>query len=456
MTPRISIAGLVVGVATGSLGLATFSSQAQAAGFAIKEQSGTSQAHSFASASTGIEDITTMFFNPAALGFQTGHQGAVVASYIAPTAEFKNGSASNLAGLPINRTSEFTGFHDVAKDAFVPASYAMMSVTDDLKLGLAITAPFGLETSNPTGWEGRYHALNSRLTTVNINPNIAYRVTDRLSIGAGFVAEYADAKLTSAVDFGGIGASFGITGAIPGAQDGSAEVRGDDWGFGGIIGAMYQVTDSTRLGLAYRSPVRHKLEGDGQFFLDSAGIGATLSASSGAFVDTGATAEITLPETVSFGIHHDINEQWAVMVEVAWTNWTRFDELTVKFDNPAQEDSVTIEDWDDSWFIALGGSYRPTPEWTIKAGIAFDQSPIPNSTRTPRIPGEDRYWLSAGVSYQPLDWLKVSAAYTHIFMPSASIDLLATDIGNEARGNLSGDYEDNAIDIFVLQASIRF
>jgi long-chain fatty acid transport protein len=428
-------------LALGSLVAADIGGPALGAGFALREQSGTSQGHSFASATTGIEDISTMFFNPATMGFQKGHQGSVVTSYIVPRAEFDIDSATNAVGLPILPTSDFTGSDDVSKDALVPASYAMMSLTDDLKLGLAITAPFGLETSNPTGWEGRYHALNSRLTTVNFNPTVAYRINERLSVGAGFIAEYADAKLTSAVDFGGIGASFGVTGALPGLQDGSAEVRGDDWGFGGTAGIMYQVTNNTRLGLSYRSPVKHKLEGEGQFFLDDAGIGATLSALSGA---------------VSFGVHHDINAQWAVMGEVAWTNWSRFDDLTIKFDNPAQDDNVTIEDWDDSWFFALGATYRPTPKWAIKAGVAYDMSPIPDDTRTPRIPGEDRYWISAGVTYTPLDWLSLTAGYTHVFMPSASIDLLASDFGNEARGNLSGDYENTSIDIFVLSASVQF
>jgi long-chain fatty acid transport protein len=443
-------------LALGSLVAADIGGPALGAGFALREQSGTSQGHSFASATTGIEDISTMFFNPATMGFQKGHQGSVVTSYIVPRAEFDIDSATNAVGLPILPTSDFTGSDDVSKDALVPASYAMMSLTDDLKLGLAITAPFGLETSNPTGWEGRYHALNSRLTTVNFNPTVAYRINERLSVGAGFIAEYADAKLTSAVDFGGIGASFGVTGALPGLQDGSAEVRGDDWGFGGTAGIMYQVTNNTRLGLSYRSPVKHKLEGEGQFFLDDAGIGATLSALSGAFVDSDISAEATFPETVSFGVHHDINAQWAVMGEVAWTNWSRFDDLTIKFDNPAQDDNVTIEDWDDSWFFALGATYRPTPKWAIKAGVAYDMSPIPDDTRTPRIPGEDRYWISAGVTYTPLDWLSLTAGYTHVFMPSASIDLLASDFGNEARGNLSGDYENTSIDIFVLSASVQF
>jgi long-chain fatty acid transport protein len=271
-------------LALGSLVAADIGGPALGAGFALREQSGTSQGHSFASATTGIEDISTMFFNPATMGFQKGHQGSVVTSYIVPRAEFDIDSATNAVGLPILPTSDFTGSDDVSKDALVPASYAMMSLTDDLKLGLAITAPFGLETSNPTGWEGRYHALNSRLTTVNFNPTVAYRINERLSVGAGFIAEYADAKLTSAVDFGGIGASFGVTGALPGLQDGSAEVRGDDWGFGGTAGIMYQVTNNTRLGLSYRSPVKHKLEGEGQFFLDDAGIGATLSALSGAIL----------------------------------------------------------------------------------------------------------------------------------------------------------------------------
>jgi long-chain fatty acid transport protein len=200
--------------------------------------------------------------------------------------------------------------------------------------------------------------------------------------------------------------------------------------------------------------VSHRLEGDADFDLGS-GIGNTVSALTGQFNDTGAGASVQLPEQVSVGVHQDITDEVAVMGEVQWTHWSRLGELRVEFDNPAQADSVTEENWENTWFVAFGGTYKPFEDWTFKLGVAFDQTPVPDRTRTPRIPDEDRYWLSAGVAYEPTDWLSLNLGYTHIFMPDADIDLTFDDPNNAARGTLQGQYE-SRIDIVALQARVRF
>ena len=164
---------------------------------------------------------------------------------------------------------------------------------------------------------------------------------------------------------------------------------------------------------------------------------------------------MTLPELASIGVNYQVSDKFEIMGEAAWTRWSRFDELVVEFDNPAQPDSFTEEDWDDTWFFAVGATYRPTDYFNLRFGFAYDQSPVPDRTRTPRIPDEDRYWMAFGVDYLPNDWLTLTLGYTHIFLPDASIDLQATDPGNTFRGNLSGEYEAN-IDIIALQGTIRF
>ena len=425
-----------------------------AAGFAIKEQSASSQGHAFASASTGIEDISTMFFNPSLLTFHQGSQTATVGSAIIPNSRFRNGSASfspAVGGGPIPPAPGFTSLDDIGRTAFVPAGYAMISPHPDLRLALAVTQPFGLRTSNTEGWIGRYHALDTRLTTVNIAPTAAYRFNDILSVGAGFVAQYADTTLSNAIDFGTIG--FGL-GGTPGAEDGRAKLKADDWGFGFTLGATLVPWKGTRIGFGYRSKVDHELSGNANFDLGT-GIGQSVSDATGAFVDGGAETDIDLPEQVSIGLHQDLGDQFAIMAEAQWTHWSRIDELRVEFDNPAQADEVTRQSWDNAWFMALGGSYRPDDDWTVKLGFAFDQSPVPERTRTPRLPDEDRYWLSGGLSYEPEDWFSLSLAYTHIFMPNADIDLSLDDPNNATRGSLEGTFKTH-IDIIALQGRIRF
>ena len=176
--------GVAWAVVLGLAVTATWES-AQASGFAIREQSTSAQGTSFASAPTGVEDISFSFFNPASLTFHEGHQSLLSVSYILPSAEFQDGQASTVLTTPINNTSGFDGDDDLGKAAIVPSTYGLLSVTDDIKLGLAINAPFGLETENSTGWIGRYHALDSGLTTVEFSPMAAWQPVPGFSIGVG-------------------------------------------------------------------------------------------------------------------------------------------------------------------------------------------------------------------------------------------------------------------------------
>ncbi len=146
------------------------------------------------------------------------------------------------------------------------------------------------------------------------------------------------------------------------------------------------------------------------------------------------------------------------MGEVAWMGWSSLDEIRVEFDN-AQPDSVVTTDWDDVWFVALGATFRANDQWTIRGGVAYDQSPIPDATRTPRIPGADRTWLSIGAQYRVSENFTVDMGYTHIIFADSSVDLTAASFAaadeNTARGNLSFDNE-ISIDILVLQATLTF
>ena len=143
------------------------------------------------------------------------------------------------------------------------------------------------------------------------------------------------------------------------------------------------------------------------------------------------------------------------MAEAQWTDWSVFDQLTIKFDNPAQPDSVTEEEWEDVWFFSLGTTYCATDAVTLRAGLAYDQSPVKGDYRTPRIPDQDRYWLSLGGGWQATDWLNLDAAFTYIFLEDSKVNLAATDTGNEARGNLSAEYESYII-LLGLSARLRF
>lgn len=446
-TTALVTTGLTMG------GLAAASAPALASGYALREQSASAQGSAFAGATAGADDLSYMFFNPAGLTRQSGNQILTGATGIFPQLRFRNAQGTTSAGTPIAGNS---GGRNAAENELVPVFYGMLDLQqltgwdENVKLGLGVNVPFGLETDYNDGWIGRYYGLHSRLMSVNINPAVAWEIAPGFSLGAGLQVQYVDARLTNAVDVGSIGAGFGIPGSVPGAQDGQARVDGNDWGYGFNLGALWEPWHGTRFGAAYRSAIRQKLSGDASFDAGSSTTGRVLQGA-GLFQDTGISARIITPETVSFGVHQEVTDDWAVMAEATWTRWSRFDDLTIKFDNPAQPDSVTDEDWEDTWFLALGSSYRMAEDWTLRGGFAWDQDPIRNGRRTPRIPTDDRYWLSIGTGWQPLPALSIDFGYTHIFFRNASIDLKQTDAGNSARGNLSGNVE-GGVDILALQA----
>jgi long-chain fatty acid transport protein len=436
----------IASVATTALTTTT----ALASGYAISQQSASALGNALAGSIAGAEDLTYGFFNPAAFARHDGVQAATVGTLIAPHAASENAIGTTAAGTSAGGGS---GGGDVTPDQIVPAFYGLVPLGEDLRLGLSITVPWGLETDYDRGWAGRYHALNTRLVTANINPVLAWRVTDRLQIGGGLQVQYASGELSEAIDFGTIGA--GVPGAQPGAMDGSAEMEADDWGVGFNLGLLFEPTDRLRLGLAYRSRVRHELDGDVAFDLGTSGMGAAIAGASGGFVDGGARTTVVTPDTLGFGVHYEVTPAWAVMAEATWTNWSVFDDLTIGFDNPAQPDSITTTDWNDSWFFALGATWRPAPVWTLRAGVAFDQSPVPDRTRNPRIPDADRQWLSLGVGYEPAPGIALEAAYTHLFMDKARIDLDQALPGNALRGDLSGEVESRA-ELLSLQLRLSF
>lgn len=441
------------------LGLSATVSSALASGYAIREQSATGQGSAFAGMTAGEGGLSAMFFNPAALGFAAKPTIEQHLSLVVPDAELLSSSASTVLGTPIaGQTSQ----SDVFPDVGVPAFYGAYPISDAWTVGMALNAPYGLGSKYDEDWVGRYHAIKSKLFSITATPTVAWRPLSWLTLGGGVSAQYIHAELTNALDFGTIGAILQNRSGqalpiapVPGGQDGKAKVEGDDIGFGVVLGAIAEPVEGTRIGLSYRSQISQSIEGDADFDLGGSGMGAIVSAATGQFVDTGATASLTTPTTVSAGLSQALGPDLTLLAELQWTDWSQFDELRINFDNPAQAASVTTQNWDDTWYASIGAAYRLTDAWTLRAGTAFDQTPVPDSDRTPRIPDSDRYWLSAGVSWSPWkDWT-FDLGYSHIFLEDSRVDLSSSGTGNTTRGNLDASY-DSHIDIVAVAARVAF
>jgi long-chain fatty acid transport protein len=423
----------------------------QASGFAIVEQSVRGLGTAYAGSAALAEDPSTIFYNPAGLTRVSGYQLEAGIHYLIPRAKFKDRGSTHFTGQPLNIYDNEGG--DAGEAAFVPNLYYSHSLTEQLKIGIGFHAPFGLKTEYDRNWVGRYHAVESELQTININPTVAYRINPQWSIGAGVSFQWADATLSNKADFGFAGVAAGI---LPPTQvqqhDGFAKVEGDDWGYGFNLGVLFEPTQSTRIGAAYRSRISHELDGRIEYaYEDSI---AQSIAVAGNFVNGNASADVDLPETLSLGVYHAFNPRWAVLAGATWTRWSRLESLRISYDT-GQPDTLTTLDWNDTWRFDLGLVYLITDRFTGRLGIAYDESPVPNEQRrTPRIPDEDRYWVAIGGGFKFTERVELNFGYVHIFVDDPKVDKPAVG-EDEARGALQGQW-DASVDIISLNIIYLF
>ena len=403
---------------------------AQAAGFALIEQSASGMGNAFAGGGAIAEDASTIFFNPAGMTYIQGTQLAGAIHLIKPSAEFNNNDSAAGAGAGPFPSRPLGGSGGDAGDlSAVPNFYYKIDLNDNVKLGLGINAPFGLKTEYDKDWIGRFQAIKSELKTVNINPAIAFKLNDQLSVGAGLSAMWAQAELTSAVNL--------VT------SERTSKVKGNDWGFGFNLGAIYQATQDTRLSLAYRSKVEQHLDGDVKF-----------STSNGPTPNGDVTADITLPETFSVSAFSQLNDKWDLMGDLTWTRWSQFQELAVYRDGGSLL-SKTTENWDNTLRYSVGASYHYTDAIKLRAGLAYDQEAVNDQYRTARIPGNDRKWLSLGAGWQVTPTSKLDVGYAHLFISDASISDKQNTATLGRKGDLIGNY-DGSVDILSLQYTHNF
>ncbi len=421
---------------------------AQASGFALVEQSIKQVGNAISGGAASAEDASTIFFNPAGMTRLEGSQIAAGVHYIIPSADFSGSATTNAAFGPLGGAIGGGDGGDAGGGTPVPTFFYSYELNDRVMLGLGISAPFGLSTEYDDGWEGRYHATTSELETININPSIAYKVDDHLSLGAGINIMRISAKLDNAVDYSaacvaaaGAGPCIGLGLATVGnpATDGSVSIEGDDWGYGFNLGLLYEFNENTRVGIAYRSQVKQKLTGTADFTAPNAVAQATLGA---VLADSDVSAEVTLPASLSVSLTTRVAPKWDLMADITWTDWSQFDELRIKFDNPLKADSVQPENWEDSYKFSIGFNYYHNAQWTWRGGIAYDQTPISSSVdRTPRIPGNDRLWLAGGLSYKVSPAMTVDLSYAHLFVDDTKINATDSSFGHVLTGSYDADVD---------------
>ena len=394
-----------------------------AAGYALIEQSGSGMGNAYAGGGAIAEDASTIYFNPAGMTYIEGTQVVGAIHLIKPSAEFNNNGSISGTFRPLGNNGG-----DAGDLAFVPNFYYKRDISDSLKFGVGVNSPFGLKTEYEEGWIGRFQSIKSEVTTININPAVAYKFSDQLSIGAGISAMWAQAELTRAVNLG--------------TAESSVKVKGDDWGFGFNLGAIYQISTDTRFSVAYRSKVIQHLEGDATF-------GAALATRNGDI-----TANITLPETFSVSAFSHINDKWDLMGDITWTRWSQFQELRILFTNGTLL-AFTPENWNNTLRYSIGANYHYSDTLKLRAGLAYDQEAVSDQFRTARIPGNDRKWLSFGAGWKLNPNSSIDVGYSHLFISDASISDDHTGDTPLGNGLLKGSYE-GSVNILSAQYTHNF
>lgn len=371
-----------------SAGLALLcANNVQAAGYQLNEYSTTGLGRSFAGAGVVGDDYSALAYNPAGMTLvkKSGLQLGITEAEMASTVK----SPSN------DETKMHYG-------VTLPSGFGQWNVNDKLFLGAGMYAPFGLSTKHKSeSFVGGY-ARKSELEVIDSSLAAAYKITEKLSLGMSFILRYIHGNMTQNVNHPQYGVRLG-----------TADYDLDGWTGTGSLGAMYEFTPDTRLGVSYKLRSKQKVKGD--FSLNVPAV-----AGGGIYEDGRASPD--LPATLLVSGYHKLNDKIGLSSSVRWTEWSKsFPEFKME----SSGKSVTHNyKWRDSWTIAVGADYYINDKWTWRVGAAYDQSPAEDpQNRSNRIPDVDRIWVSTGLSYSTDNW-QVDAGIAHLFMKKgwANID----------------------------------
>lgn len=409
MSKRLLKTGLAVAIAATS-------SHGFASGFALNEQSISGMGTSFAGRSSSADDASTVFGNPAGMSRLKRDEISVGAAAIYAKSDISHATASSAFG-PVNGSND----GDMVPVTGVPMGYYVKPLDDKVAFGLGIYVPFGLMTDYESGYQGRYYADKSYVRVITVQPTLSYRFNDKLSVGFGPTFNHIEGELSSSLNAG--------------TEDGKVKVKGDDTAVGFNVGVLYEFTPQTRLGLTYHSRVKYELEGDTRVR-----VGGALAGLAGKY---DASLDVTTPESVDLSLTHELDDRWTLYAGSTWTRWSRFKEIRIENETstlpPPLATIVEEQNWHDTWAHALGLSYKLNPQWTLRTGVAIDQSPTNNVDRSPRVPSGDRTIFSVGAGWSPSEDMTIDLAYSYLREESVDVDHVSA-----TRGSYSARYKNSA------------
>jgi long-chain fatty acid transport protein len=457
--------------------------QALGAAFGLQTQNASGLGHAYSGGAAAAEDVSTIFYNPAGLVRLQSTQFVASANVVCPSIKFHDSGSQPAMFQPLGSTGGDAGSCEV-----LPNMYLGIPFTDKWSFGLGVNVPFGLMTEYGSDWLGRFQGVRSKLETVNINPVLSWEPTPHLTVGGGVSWQRVKATLTQKVNYAGLFAQgvggLVAAGQLPGAAapvligsalglESNADVSGDDYSWGWNIGVLWQANDQTRFGAAYRSKVKFDVNGSVNFTNPtSASLGAlpaplapvgslVVAGTNGAICGgglnsppnpgSGCSQDVSLsvkfPDVANVSVFHQFNNKWDLMADLQWVGWSSIQNLTVVRDTGVVLENIP-QNFRNTWRISGGTNYRYSDQLIFRGGLAYDQTPVRNDSRGPRLPDNNRTWFAFGVQYKFSPSLALDVAYAYEYMSDPSINNNAGSTA--ANGLISGSYK-TGVNIVGLQ-----
>lgn len=371
------------------------------AGFALYE--GSARGNALGGATVGrADDPSALFFNPAGITQLPGTQVMAGATFIMPKTDVTTHATSGAPG--ITTTSE--------SNVWIPPHlYLTYQATDKVWLGLGMFSPFGLGTEFNAAWPGRYNNYNAVIQTFTVNPNIAFKLNDKVSMAVGFDFMYFKLKLNQKITL-----NSALSSAV---GDVDQSLKGDSLGLGMNFALHYKACDWLKLGASYRSQVTQSVGGDATYTKPNATQPYPYNVLYSRYFANGKVGgDVTLPDEVFFGAAFYPMQKLSFEVGGVWTHWSTYNALIIEYDNlnsVGSSSKTRIKNWDDTWRLFFGVEYNVTDWLDLRAGFVWDQEPVNSNYVDYLVPANDRYLISFGPGFKWRNW-SLDLSYTYLII----------------------------------------
>lgn len=432
--------------------------RAEAGSFQLPTDNAAGWARANAGGSLFANDPTAAYNNPAALAFINAPMLQVTGTGIRPSAQFV-GEFRDQQGNPVSGGNP-DGFGKLVP--FPNMAFAA-PVTDRLVVGGSVSVPYGLVSDYDSSWQGRYFGTKTSVQSIAIGLSAGFKVNDEFSIGAGIVGQRTKAQLNTTLD--PYGSAAGLLGSTALGQPQSDDVKLNvdvrkNFAFGYFLGMEYKPTEADSIGFSYHSKIKQTLSGQYRMYGSDAAKGL-IALAPVVFPNAGlpalkpdgdrANAEFDLPAFLSVDWVHAFSDRFSLAASAKWTDWSLFKRLTLTSNG---ETLVSLpQAYKDTWAYGLGGDFKLNEQWTLRAGLGYDESPTNIISRDPRIPDGSRRLVGFGVGYQASSKLSVDFGYQHQFVSDTPARL--TNPAALGYGTMNGKFEDHG-DVLSFSGTYKF